>query len=187
VTDSGRPTLTTDRLVLRPFEIGDAPEVRRLAGDPRVAATTVHIPHPYEEGMAEAWIGTHAEEFEEGRGLTLAITLRGPGALAGAIGLVRNRRFENAEAGYWIGVPYWNAGYATEALSAVLDHAFGTMGLHRVHAHHMQGNAASGRVMEKVGMRREGVLREHVKAGTQFLDAVLYGILQDEWARDRTA
>ena len=181
------PTLETDRLVLRPFRAADGPDVRRLAGDPRVAATTLNIPHPYEEGMAEGWIGTHEEAFAEGRGLTLAVTLRNEGTLVGAIGLVRNRRFESAEAGYWIGVPYWNRGYATEALEALLAHAFSTLGLHRVHAHHMDGNPASGRVMEKAGMRREGVLREAAKKGERFLDLAVYGILCTDNSPERDA
>ena len=81
------PTLTTARLVLRPFATEDAAEVQRLAGDREVAATTLSVPHPYPEGAAEVWIGTHALAWTERRSLTLAVTLLDDGALIGAVGL----------------------------------------------------------------------------------------------------
>ena len=99
-------TLTTERLVLRPFTLADAPEVQRLAGDRDVASTTLRIPHPYKEGMAEEWIGTHAEKYASGKGLSLAITLRSPGTLVGAVGLEICKEHSRAELGYWIGKPY---------------------------------------------------------------------------------
>src|SRR5882724_11778597 len=83
-----RPTLKTKRLVLRPFELSDAPRVKLLAGDRDVAAMTLLIPHPYEDGIAEAWIGLHQERFENGQEIVFAITLKASGELIGAIGLV---------------------------------------------------------------------------------------------------
>ena len=115
-----RPTLETERLVLRPFEMGDAPRVQLLAGDRSVAATTKTIPHPYEDGMAEQWIGTHQDRFENGQEIVFAITRKDGGELIGAIGLTLNLTQENAEMGYWIGKPYWGRGYCTEAGRAVL-------------------------------------------------------------------
>ncbi len=68
------PYIETDRLILRPFNLEDAKEVQRLAGDIEIAKTTLHIPHPYEDGMAEEWISRHVEAYERGISLTLAIT-----------------------------------------------------------------------------------------------------------------
>ena len=79
------PTLVTRRLVLRPFDAADADVVRRLAGDPRVAATTLNIPHPYPDGAAEAWIARHAGEAADDRTVTLAVTR--DDAVVGAVGL----------------------------------------------------------------------------------------------------
>ena len=162
-----RPTLETERLVLRPFEPGDAPRVKLLAGEREIAATTARIPHPYEEGMAEDWIAMHQEDFEKGVTINFAITL--------------NRDHENAEMGYWIGKPYWNHGYCTEAARAVLHYAFAELRLNRVFAYHFSHNTASGRVMKKLGMRHEGRRRQHVKKWGQFIDSEMYGILRNEF------
>jgi RimJ/RimL family protein N-acetyltransferase len=175
-----RPTLTTARLVLRPFVPEDAPEVRRLAGAAEVAATTLVIPHPYPEGAAETWIGGHAEAFDRRRQVDLAITLRDGGALVGAIGLVPDSRLETAELGYWIAVGHWGRGYATEAVCAVIPYGFATLGLHRIQAQHFLGNPASGRVMEKAGMRYEGIRRGAVRKGDRFEDVAVFAALADD-------
>jgi RimJ/RimL family protein N-acetyltransferase len=177
------PTLSTPRLILRPFVLSDASEVRRLAGERAVAEPTLQIPHPYEEGMAEEWIGTHAATFEEGRGVTFAITSKAEGTLFGAISLMDIAAGHQAEVGYWIGVPYWGQGYCTEAARAVVEYAFNTLSLIRVHAHHLTRNPASGRVMLKIGMKHEGCRRRHVLKWGQFEDIELYGILREEWAK----
>jgi hypothetical protein len=78
------PRLSTERLLLRPFSLSDASVVQRLAGDRSIADTTLNIPHPYEDGAAEAWISTHQEVFDQGKGLTLAITTKADGALTGS-------------------------------------------------------------------------------------------------------
>ena len=156
-----QPVLETPRLILRPFTMADVSDVTRLAGDPLVAATTANIPHPYTERDAETWIGTHAEGFETGKLLDAAVTDSDDGTLFGAVGVQIRPTHDRAELGYWTGVPYWGRGYATEASRALLAWAFGERRLHRVLARHFARNRASGRVLEKLGMRQEGVLREH--------------------------
>jgi RimJ/RimL family protein N-acetyltransferase len=180
-----RPTLLTKRLVLRPFRMEDAPEVQRLAGAREVAATTATIPHPYEDGMAEAWIASHRETAESGEDVVFAITLREGGALVGAIGMRVKPRHERAELGYWVGVPYWGKGYATEASRAMLDHGFGALGLRRIYAHHFVSNAASGRVLLKIGMKLEGRLRQHMEKWGEWHDLDVYGVLREEWEEGR--
>lgn len=182
---SGPPTLRTARLVLRPFTVADAPDVQRLAGAPEVAATTLNIPHPYADGMAEKWIGAHTAACAEGREAVFAVTL--DGALAGAVGLVLERAHRRAEMGWWIGVPYWRRGLATEAARAALDWGFESLGLHKVLARHVPENPASERVMEKLGMTREGVQRQHVLKNGRFRDLVAWAILRPEWEARRTA
>src|SRR5687768_18594992 len=82
-----RPTLTTERLILRPFALDDAAEVTRLVSDRRIADTTLNIPHPYDEATATAWIDTHEEVAERDGGLTLAVTDGPTGQIFGAVGL----------------------------------------------------------------------------------------------------
>lgn len=174
------PTLPTGRLLLRGFTPADAPRVRELAGSREVASTTLNVPHPYEEGMAEAWIRGHAADWEERKRLSLAATT-GSDGLVGCVGLGLEPEHGRAEIGYWIGEPYWNLGYATEAAGAVLAYAFGELGLHRVVARHLARNPASGQVLRKLGMVHEGIQREHVRKWGRFEDLECYGILEHEW------
>ncbi len=176
-----QPTIATARLVLRPFLLDDAAAVQRLAGARQIAATTLNIPHPYEDGMAEAWIGGHRQAWDRGEQAAFAITQSEAG-LVGAIGLRIEAAHQRAELGYWIGVPYWNRGYATEAAGAVLEFAFGELGLHRVHASYLTANPASGRVMEKVGMKREGLRRDHILKWDEYHDLTICGLLREDFA-----
>lgn len=178
-----QPTLNTERLVLRPFTLADAVDVQRLAGDKAIASTTMNIPHPYEDGMAEEWIGTHQEEFDGGKSVTFAIVRAQDDALIGAISLVIGRQHRHAELGYWVGKPYWGNGYCTEAAREVLDYGFQVLDLHRIYARHLARNPASGRVMIKIGMQYEGCMRQHVLKWDAFEDLKIYGILRSEYAR----
>jgi RimJ/RimL family protein N-acetyltransferase len=173
------PTLRTARLVLRPFVLADAPVVQRLAGDENVASTTLNIPHPYEDGMAERWIEKQAPEWEARKSLALAVTT-GDDGLVGAVSLALTPAHRRAELGYWIGVPFWNRGYATEASSALIAYGFEELGLNRVLARHITRNPASGRVMRKLGMRPEGVMREHIMKWDEPEDIAIYAILRSE-------
>jgi len=173
------PVLQTDRLFLRRFILADAPEVARHCGNREVAATTLNIPHPYSEGDAESWILSQKKTREDGTGVDLAVT-NWTGDLVGSMGLVIDPRHGIAELGYWIGADHWNRGYATEAGRAVLTYAFGPLGLRRVHAFHFSRNAASGRVLEKLGMTREGLWRKHIMKWGVPEDLVGWGILAEE-------
>jgi RimJ/RimL family protein N-acetyltransferase len=174
------PTLRTDRLVLRPFRPADAADVQRLAGRAEIASTTAHIPHPYSDGLAEAWIATHPQRFARDESAILAITLAASGDLLGSIGLEIRREHSRAELGYWVGVPYWNLGYTTEAAQEILRFAFEDLRLQRVFAMHFDRNPASGRVMEKIGMRREGRLRHHMVKNGIAEDVWIWGITSDD-------
>ncbi len=179
------PTLLTERLVLRPFALDDAPAVRALAGDRAIASTTLNIPHPYGEGDARRWITTHADRFAAGQEVVFAVTLRDGGELIGAIGLVVARRHDRAELGYWIGRKHWGQGYATEAVRAVVDYGFRELRLNRIEAMHFARNPASGRVMRKIGMRREATCRQHVKKWGRYEDTEQYAIVREDREAER--
>ena len=180
-----QPTLRTERLILRPFAAEDASRVEELAGAREVADTTLHIPHPYPDGVAAAWIAGHPRQWETGGGVTSAIAERRGGALVGAIALTLAPEHARAELGYWIGLAHWNQGYCTEASRALLEFAFDELRLNRVQARHLTRNPASGRVMQKLGMQLEGVHREAVRKWDRFEDLALYAILAAEWAARR--
>ena len=171
------PTIETDRLVLRPFEIADAPRVQALAGAAEVYRTTLNVPHPYEDGMAERWIASHASTFYGGRGVNFAMTLTSDGTLIGSVSLGVTPAHRRGELGYWVGVPYWGNGYCTEAAQATVRYGFEGLGLHKVTSRHMVGNEASGRIMEKAGMTREGLLRDEIWKDGRFYDLVVYGLV----------
>ena len=150
-----QPTIETQHLLLRPFRPGDAPEVQRLAGNIKVAETTMNIPHPYEDGMAEEWIATHQPGWEAHTNVVYAITLKHSGQLIGTVSLVKDKTGE-WELGYWTGEPYWGRGYCTEAAKALVEFAFTQPGITKIIARHLTSNPASGRVMQKIGMRHVG-------------------------------
>jgi|SRR6516164_495548 len=175
---SGFPILRTDRLVLRSFNLVDAPEIQRLAGHRDIAATTMRIPHPYEDGMAEKWLASIERSFEKGEAIVWAITRKKDGQLLGATGLEIRAEDERAELGYWIGKPYWGQGYCTEAARAVVQYGFEYLRLNRIKAHHFAQNPASGRVLQKIGMIREGRLVQEIKKWGEFVDLEIYGIVR---------
>lgn len=92
-----------------------------------------------------------------------------------------------AKLGYWLGVPYWNRGYMTEAVQALVGYGFTELGLNKITASHFARNPASGRVMQKLGMTQEGLLRQDVRKNDDFEDLVLYGLLAEEWTEGTRA
>ncbi|QTA89765.1 GNAT family N-acetyltransferase [Desulfonema magnum] len=180
-----QPSLRTERLILRPFGLSDANDVRRLAGERAIASVTLNIPYPYEEGMAEEWISGHQESFEKRETANFAIVRIEKEILIGAIGLMLTQEDQRAELGYWIGRPYWNNGYCTEAAKTVLRYGFIRLNLNKIHASHFKRNSASGRVMRKIGMSHEGCQKQHVKKWEFFQDLELYGILRRDYQAEQ--
>ena len=165
-------TLKTARLVLRPLVIADAPRIQELAGAREVALNTLLIPHPYPDGAAEAWISKPSPEVR------FAID---DGELVGVIGLRVHRDDDRAEIGYWIGVPYWGRGYASEAAAAVVRYGFEELALNKIYAGYFSRNPASGAVLRKIGMHHEGTLRQHHKKWSEYVDVEFYAILRSDF------
>jgi [ribosomal protein S5]-alanine N-acetyltransferase len=174
---STQPTFETPRLKLRPYTEADIPELLPLIGTREVAATTLRIAHPYTEQDAKAFL----ELAKDPDKLWLAITLRRDGRQIGGIGLRVEKQHHHAELGYWLGVPFWGHGYATEAAAEIVRYGFETLALHRIFASHFKQNPASGRILKKVGMKYEGCQREHLLKWDRFVDSELYGLLRREW------
>jgi len=175
------PELKTEHLLLRRFEDRDAGAIQTLAGEYAVAEMTLNIPHPYIDGMAQIWLESHQAEFESGMGVVFAMHEKTTDQLVGAVGLTVMKRFNRAELGYWVGKPFWGTGYATEASEEVLRYGFQIMKLNKISASHMTRNPASGKVMLKIGMEKEGLLKQHALKWDQFVDLAVYGILAEKW------
>lgn len=147
--------METERLLLRSFELEDAPAIQKLAGSEEIAQNTF-VPHPYEDGMAEQFIQESKKNTERGEWANFAIVLKSENTLIGSIGYKDIDEGHNrAEFGYWIGKPYWGNGYATEAVKKLIHYGFNNLGLHRIYATPFGSNIASQRVLEKAGLKRK--------------------------------
>lgn len=169
--------IETPRLELRQLSEADIPELLPLIGAREVAATTLRIPHPFEEKHAREFLTSPTKEHE----LRMAIRLRSDGVLIGGMGLHPDAQHNRAELGYWIGVPFWSNGYATEAARAVVGYGFTQFKYNRIFAGHFGNNASSGRVLQKIGMKHEGCMKGHVLKWGEYVDLHMYAILREEW------
>jgi ribosomal-protein-alanine N-acetyltransferase len=172
------PTIETDRLLLRAFNLSDSKEVQRLAGDKKVAEVTATIPHPYPDGVAEEWIKNHQADYSEGTNVCWAIELKADRKLIGCVALGISKKHKKAEIGYWIGVDYWNKGFCSEAAKEAVNYAFTNLSLNKITSRHLSVNPASGKVMQKIGMVQEGCLAQDFSRDGEFLDMIIYGLLK---------
>jgi RimJ/RimL family protein N-acetyltransferase len=183
------PTLHTERLVLRAFTLDDAPTLSQLAQAREVARTMLNLPHPFEEGMSEEWIRGLRPMFESGKGTTFAVVLREEGTLVGTVSLYTRAPDGTAVQGeegtgllaFWIGVPYWDEGYATEAVAEVVRYGFEERGLQRIRANHFGSNAASGRVLRKVEMSHAGTRPNYYEKWGNLEDREEYLLHVRDW------
>ncbi|TMJ53257.1 MAG: GNAT family N-acetyltransferase [Alphaproteobacteria bacterium] len=158
------PVLETERLVLRAPRPEDAENIAMLANERRIAENTARIPHPYTLADAEAFL---AAANRSDRETTFVIALT-EGTLIGACGLELRDGPGTAglmpELGCWLGVPYWGRGFATEAVRALIDHAFTDLELEALQAGARVTNPASRRVLEKCGFQWTGVGLYRIRA-----------------------
>ena len=175
------PTLKTEKLVLRPFRIEDAPLVQKYAGDHKIAEMTGTIPHPYSLEMAKEWIPLHKQNWETKRSLTLAMVPVNTSEIVGCVSLIFSMNHRRAELGYWVGVPHWGNGYCTDASRAIVQYGFDNLEIDKITSAHMTKNPASGKVLQKIGMQKEGLLRKQMVRLGQAEDLVVFGLFRDEF------
>lgn len=177
----GTKTIETDRLILRRFTADDAEDMyRNWASDPEVTRFLTWPTHasPVITGkVISSWIARYAD----GNTFNWGICLKEEGVVIGSIAVVKlDQDIEAADIGYCLGRAFWGQGIMTEALKAVMDHLFDEVGLRRIAACHDIRNPASGRVMEKAGMKKEGVLRQSGKNNMGICDHVWYAMIQSD-------
>lgn len=153
------PVLETERLILRAPRLEDAEAVAALVNDRRIAENTSRIPHPYGLADAQAFL-TAANTDDREISFLIGTSNRN---IIGCCGIAKLDG-ETPEIGYWLGVPFWGKGYATEAARAVIDHAFGELGHDTLLAGARVSNPASRRVLEKCGFQWTGVGLYRIRA-----------------------
>lgn len=175
--------LETPRLVLRDFAAEDWQAIHAYQSDPRYLRFYPWTERTPEQVQAFVQQQIRNQEARPRLQFQMVITLRDTARLIGNCG-VRMQTVGTFEAdmGYELDPNYWGRGYATEAARAITEFGFETLGLHRIWAHCIAENTASARVLEKVGLRREGRLRDKEKFKGRYWDVLLYGMLATDWA-----
>ena len=184
--ETAHPILTTSRLVLRPYRGSDFDDAHSYAVMPEVSQFMDWGPNTAEATRSFLEHCVAASEHPEERGYFFAVTLRSDGRMIGGCDLgSAHSSNRTADMGYCLHPDFWGCGYATEAATAVLGLAFGPLGLHRVTATSDPDNVGSWRVLEKLGMRREGHEREADWFKGRWHDRLRYAILEREWQAAR--
>ena len=149
--------IETQRLWLRWPKITDAPAIAAALDDPRIADMTSRIPHPYPPGHAEDFVFSTRETNHDGQGLVLVITPKAkPNQVIGTIGLSETKLPTDLQLGYWIAVPHWNNGFASEAALALIQTGFALSKAEGIAATVKPENAASKRILAKIGFQETG-------------------------------
>lgn len=184
----GTQTIETPRLILRRFKTEDAEQMyNNRANDPVVTKYLSWSAHKNVLETEEI-IGSWVSEYENENSYNWCITIKPTGEAVGGISTVK--MFEDQECceiGYVLSRKFWNKGIMTESLHAVLGYLFEKVGFHRIQLKHDVENIASGKVMLKNGLKREGVLRECEKSPQgNWRDMVIYSILDREFKEENS-
>lgn len=177
------PTLETPRLILRRIAMSDAKDIFAYSCDEEVAR---HVLWTAQKSVSEAkdYCRFMMRKYRNDEPSSWGIIEKATGKLVGTIGFMDYSE-DNAsvEVGYSLARWLWNGGYMTEALTRVIDYAFESMDINRIEAQHELTNPSSGRVMEKCGMRKEGVLRQRLYNKGKYVDVALYAIVRCDWRK----
>ena len=176
--------ILTDRLRLRAFTDDDAPRLTALLEAREVVEFTPY-PHPYGLEDARAFLARQRRWAEEGAAVHWAIEPRdtpegSPDGLCGGVLAKLEAQHRCAELGYWLGRNRWGRGLATEAAAAALAWCFDDWGANRVQAEFVPRNPGSRRVLEKLGLRPEGLLRQRLRRFERYEDLEQYALLRAE-------
>ena len=176
---------TTHRLILSPFTEQDIPHFAKLASDPKVQATDICFDGPITEVRAKEFIEHYQHAWQNQFAYFFGVRTKHTNELIGSVSLCFGAPFEGSglkrgELGYWLDSNHWGQGLITEAAEALLKFSFYELNVNRVHAQHLSNNPASGRILQKLGMKYEGCLRQHVIRNTLWYDMHQYGILKQE-------
>ncbi len=174
-------TLLTPRLRLRPLRVGDAEALWAIFGHPEVARYWSTPPWP-DDTRGHEMIAGDIADLPHGRHLRLALEPLDGGPLIGTCSLFEfDAQSRRCQIGYALARSAWGRGLMHEALTALVGHAFGPLGMRRIEADIDPRNSASARALERLGFQREGLLRERWQVGDEISDTAFYGLLAREW------
>ena len=173
--------LETERLILRPFEDGDAPALLQIMNAPEVTANLLISPTFSQEDIAES-IRKRIDAMEARERYSLAIVQKETGALMGTCALI-NVSWEHmhAELVYYLGTEFWGKGYMTEAVRRMVQFGFEELGLERISVGCFARNKASARIIEKLGFQPEGIARHAYRKDGEFLDELRFGMIRSDF------
>ncbi len=175
-----QPSLQTDRLRLRPFVADDAQTVATMAGTREIAAATTSIPHPYSLTAAKTWIASLPHLHRSGLAVHFAVSLIESKELIGCFALKNiNRTHAHAELECWIGGDWQGQGFATEAGTKVLAFGFSQLELHRIYSYHMDQEVKASQLLTKLGLQREGTMREAIFKWGKYHDLALSAVIAE--------
>lgn len=184
LTHTGTHTIETERLILRRFTLDDAEDMYlNWASDDEVTKYLRLKTHINIE-ETKAYLTKFIELYENLNRYLWAIQKK-EGECIGAIGAFIDERDLKAEIAYNSGKNYWNNGYITEAVGVVIEYLFNNVGVNRVEAYHSINNPASGRVMQKAGMVKEGQSKQKYYCRMGFQDCDLYGIVKEDYNKNK--
>jgi len=181
------PKLITERLILDQIKPSDIPDIVSYAGNIKIVENTRTMPHPYFEEDAIAWINMANEGFKNCNNYIFAMRFKESLAFIGGIGLTLDQKNNRAELGYWLAEQFWNSGYTTEAVQAVLEFGFEVLQLNKIIATYLQTNDASGKVMAKNGMVKEAefknhdLKKDHCISDGKYVTLIQYGLLKSDY------
>ncbi|MBO7386063.1 MAG: GNAT family N-acetyltransferase [Clostridia bacterium] len=175
------PELETESLLLRRMEMRDAQDMYEYSRDPLVAKHVLWDAHT-SVSDTKSYLRYMLRKYRAGEPSSWCIVEKSTDKVVGTIGYMWYQKDNSAcEVGYSLARRCWNRGYMTQALNAVLDYTFRELGFNRVEAQHETDNGASGAVMRKCGMTKEGTLRSRLYNKGRYVDVDLYSILRKEY------
>ena len=171
------PTLSTERLVLSQPIVSDLEDVVfQMNSTSEISENTLSLPFPYREENAHFWFKMAEDGFANKDAFIFGIREKENLKLIGAVGLHLDVAHHKAEVGYWLGKSFWNNGYVSEALQAVLKFGFEELKLNKIYASHFHHNPASGKVLEKNGFVFEAELKQEILKNGKYLDLFRYAL-----------
>lgn len=171
------PKIETERFLLNQFKNNDVNEIYNIMSQSEAYSRfTTNIPFPYEKKDAESLVGLSQNGLVNNH-YVFAVRSKAVNKIVGCVDLSVKHQHNKSELGFWIDEKFWKQGFATEVGKAAILFGFQQLNLKRIYATHFEENIASGKVLQKIGMTKEGILRCHTKKKDAYHNHIMYSII----------